>query len=455
MASHRSLRRALAQRFAAIAIGALVLQLGYIIYDYSRKPGDLFETALERDLDQLAAAIPEGSGRIVVPEDLAARFARYPENYGFEIRGTWGAVVSSANASILDAFAVDVARFGQDIIVADNSDGDRKLMESRSVTVGGVGYTIQAAAINDPAGLKKEVLINEVIDHVTLPAVPLSLILFASLWIVLERSLAPVEATARALKDLDPGSGGIRLNLDGAPSEIGALGNAVNTLLDRLDDTIRAHHEFASNVAHELRTPLALIMLDLERSTDPAARHDLAEVQSMTRLIDQILAMSRLEGLGRADFADVDLAALVRSLAARLAPGALESGVELEVDAPPRLFAKGQPEVIDSAVRNLVENAIRVTRPGASVVIAVGPGPRISVRDHGPGIPAERLRDLFDRYHQGDRRTRGAAGLGLAITKKSIELHGGRIEVFSEVDRGSDFTLIFPDEPLDRTGCLE
>ncbi len=391
MAAGRSLRRALARRFSAIAIGALVLQLGYIIYDYSRNPGDLFETALERDLDRLAMAIPEGSGELVVPEVLAARFAKYPENYGFEIRRASGEVVKSSNASIFDGFAVAVPTFGQDIIVADNSDGDRRLMVSRSVTVGGVGYTIRAAAINDPAGLKTEVLINEVMDHVTLPVVPFSLILFASLWIVLDRSLAPVEATARALKDLEPNRGGIRLNLDGAPSEIGVLGKAVNTLLDRLDQTIEAHHEFASNVAHELRTPLALIMLDLERSTDPAARHDVAEVQAMTRLIDQILSMSRLEGLGRSDFVDVDLAALVRSLAARLAPGALESRVELEVEAPPRLVVKGQAEVIDSAVRNLVENAIRVTGPGASVVIAVGPGPRISVRDHGPGIPAERI----------------------------------------------------------------
>jgi signal transduction histidine kinase len=269
------------------------------------------------------------------------------------------------------------------------------------------------------------------------------LFLFIGLWIGLRRSLASVEATAEAIRKADPARGAIRLDLRGAPDEIAVLGSAVNKLLDRLDQALKAHHDFAANVAHELRTPLALLMLDLEQCADPVAQNARADVQSMSRLVEQLLSISRLEGLERGEFMSVDLGALARTTAARLAPGAMKTGVELEVLASGKPLARGQAEAVESALRNLVENAVRVSLAKATVTISVGPGPKISVKDEGPGIASDRLSGLFDRGRKVDRETRGSAGLGLEITKRTMELHGGRVEVESGLGRGSTFTLVF------------
>ena len=444
-APRRSLRRTLAGRVVMIAIVAVLLQLAYTIYDYRKSPGDLAEATMEQDLDALAAAIPHGAGSFVIPEDLAVRFTAFPQNYGFDIRRASGEVLASANAPLLGDFDLGADTKAREVIVRDRPMDKSRTMGGRAVTVSGVEYLMRVAAVDDPAGLQTKVLIGEVIDRVTLPIVPLTLFLFAVLWLALDRSLAPVEATARAVRDVDLAKGSVRLDLSGVPAEIAVLGETVNDLLDRLDEVIKAHHDFAANVAHELRTPLSLILLDLEHSKEASSRHALAEVQSMTRLVDQLLSISRLEGLGASTFAHVDLSAVARSVAVRLAPGALEWGVDLGVVAPDTVVVMGRAEVIDSALRNLVENAVRVSPHGAGVEILVGPGPAVSVQDHGPGIAGEQLATLFERHRQGDRRTRGAAGLGLEITKRSIELHGGRIEVTSALGHGSTFTLIFPD----------
>ena len=151
-------------------------------------------------------------------------------------------------------------------MVRDSLAGVLRVVGARSVTVGESRYVIRAASIGDPAGLQTKVLISEAIDHVTLPIVPMTVLLFGAMWFVLDRSLSLIEATARAVREADPVAGGVRLNLDRAPSEIAVLGKTVNTLLDRLDEVIKSHHDFAANVAHELRTPLSLILLDLENS---------------------------------------------------------------------------------------------------------------------------------------------------------------------------------------------
>ncbi len=279
----------------------------------------------------------------------------------------------------------------------------------------------------------------------TLPIVPLTLFLFVAIWIALQSSLAPVEAAARAVRSVAEAEGRVRLDLHDAPIEVATLGSAVNTLLDRLEDELKAHHDFAANVAHELRTPLSLLTLDLEESSDAVAQRALTDVHAMSRLVDQLLSFARLEGLDRRTFSAVDLGSIARATAARLAPGALKSMVELEVAEQAKVTVPGQAEAIESALRNLVENAIRVSPRNSLVTISVGPGPTLAVNDRGPGIAPDRLVKLFERFVQGDRGTSGRAGLGLDITRRTMELHGGTLEADSEPGAGSTFTLVFPD----------
>ncbi len=439
----RTLRQILAVPFLVIALSAILLQFAYTVYEYSGSSADLLETAVQYEVDSLTAAIEAQQDRFVLPDDIAAKYTGYPASYGFEIRGPGSAIYASVNAGLLSDIEPQVSDSRRETSIRDMVRGQSRIFESEFVTVGNANYVVRVVAIGDPAGLWAATLTSEVVDHVMLPIVPLTLFMFAALWLALRRSLKPVEAAAAAVRRVDPAEGGVRIDLRSAPYEIAVLGSAVNRLLDRLDEALKSHHDFAANVAHELRTPLSLLTLALEDSKDPASQRARADVQSMSRLVEQLLAISRLEGLDRSTFADIDLAAIARATAARLAPGALKTGVELEVLAPEKIAVKGQAEALEGALRNLVENAIRVAPPNTTVTISVGPGPRLSVRDDGPGIAPDRLAGLFDRYRQGDRQTRGSAGLGLEITKRTIELHGGTIEAKSEPGRGSTFTLVF------------
>jgi signal transduction histidine kinase len=380
----------------------------------------------------------------MLPADLAARYARYPGSYGFEILDARRSVVAAANGALFADIVPQTSESGRTTSMRDVVGGVDRIFESGSTQVDGTEYLIRVSAVGDPAGLQTRTLINEVVDHVMLPIVPLTGFLFLALWIALGRALAPVEAAARAVRTVDPAAGGVRLDLRDSPVEIAALGSAVNNLLDRLDEALKAHHDFAANVAHELRTPLALLTLDLERSTDDAAQRALADVQSMSRLVEQLLSYSRLEGLNRSAFAPVDLSAIARATAARLAPGAWKSKIELEVLEIQPAAVRGHAEAIESALRNLVENAVRVSPPGATVTITVGPGTILAVKDDGPGVAPERLAGLFERHVQGDRDTSGKAGLGLEITRRTLEIHGGRVEAESEPGRGATFRLVFP-----------
>ena len=441
----RTLRRILAEWFFLISLSGMLLQFAYTFYQYNGATSDLIETALEGQVNLLSAAIPSTSAGFAVPGELAALYARYPGNYGFEILGPGNSIAASANAGLFSDIAPQRSETGRATSIRDKVGDTSRIFESASVIVGKSEYLVRAAAVGDPADLQTTTMISEAVDHVMLPIIPLTVFLFTAVLLALRHSLAPVEAAARAVRYVNPAGGGIRLDLRGAPAEIAALGNALNSLLDRLEQTIKSHHDFAANVAHELRTPLSSLLLDLEGSTDPAVQHARSDVRSMSRLVDQLLSISRLEGLDRGKFADINLAAIAKLTAARLAPQALKTGVELEVLDLEDITVKGQAEAVESALRNLVENAIRVAPPGTAVTISVGPGSILSVRNDGPGIAPERLAGLFDRYRQGDRETRGRAGLGLEITKRTIELHGGRIDAKSEPGKGSTFTLFFPD----------
>jgi signal transduction histidine kinase len=430
-AAVRTLRRILSERVLTIAFIALILQFAYTAYEYSRSSNDLAETAIEKELSGLTVALQSNPRNFVLPEDLAGKYTKYPGNYGFEIRAADNQVIVSANPGLFADLMQKEVKNDREVSVRDRVASVPRVFESHWVTVGDVNYVMSATAIGDPAGLVAAAFTSELLDHVILPIVPLTLFLLAGLWLVLTRSLSPIEAAVDAFRRVDPAEGGARLDLHGAPLEIAVLGQAVNRSLDRLDEALKSHRDFAANVAHELRTPLSLIMLELEDSPDPSAKKVRAEAQSMSHLINQLLSISRLEGLDRSTFTAVDLSALARGVAAQLAPAALKSGIELEVVEHEKIAVKAQAEAIESALRNLVENAARVAPPGTSVVLAIGPGPTLSVTDKGPGIAKERLSQLFERYRQGDRRTRGSAGLGLEITKRTIELHGGRIEVKS------------------------
>src|SRR3546814_518730 len=165
---------------------------------------------------------------------------------------------------------------------------------------------------------------------------------------------------------------------------------------------------FAANVAHELRTPLAILMIELDRLGSPDALRLKKDVAAMKRLVGQIMTMAQVEAnVARPVSRDiVFLSDVAMDVANRFAPLGAEQGRHVEIAVERELAVSGIWETLVAAVSNLVENALRVTPAGGSVVIAVGPGARIFVRDEGPGLSAPALAELSQRFARRPREAR-------------------------------------------------
>ena len=259
-------------------------------------------------------------------------------------------------------------------------------------------------------------------------------------WAV-KRGLRPLESLASALASRELGSR-MPIVLAQAPVELQPVLGALNDQLERLADALERERRFSADVAHELRTPLASTMINLESAmatTDPAeatasmvsAQHVVA---GLARRVEQLLALARLEsGVASGQHAAVDLAAIAVDVIEELAPVIAESGVELAyVPCGEPVVVDGYEAALTALLRNLVENAMRHVPAGGQVQLSIGRDAQdavLEVIDDGPGIPAERRAQVFARFHR-EASSRGEGyGLGLSIVQRAAQLHGATIQL--------------------------
>jgi two-component system, OmpR family, sensor kinase len=292
-------------------------------------------------------------------------------------------------------------------------------------------------------------LAYEIGDHVVLPALVLLLpLMLATPWIV-RQALAPLGVAADRIDAASGQDRGFRVGLDGLPVEAVPFAAAVNNLLRRLDDAAERQEAFAADIAHELKTPLSILALELSIYGDPLAGKIKADVARMNRLIDQLLLIAQLDADAAARTAHdrVDLREVAEEVTARLAPMAIAGGRRVALEILDEPVVHGRREAIAAALRNLIENALRVTGPDGAVTTTVGPGPRLSVQDEGPGLTAGQLTRLVNRLSRADHASTDGAGLGLSIVSKIAASHGAALETLP--DR-RQLQLVFPATPRPR-----
>jgi signal transduction histidine kinase len=239
-------------------------------------------------------------------------------------------------------------------------------------------------------------------------------------------------------------------------SEVGQFAATINTLIATVERALRQQREFLADTSHELRSPLTVVLANLNllrRDLDPHERElsvdeATAEAQRMRRLINELLLLAQADTaqvIARAPLRLDELVAEAVAAVRRLAP---DHVYQLEIAAP--LVVIGDEERLTQLVRNLLENAAKYTPPGTRVDVRLRQSGRIAqliVADSGPGITAEHLAHLWDRYYRVDKvrsRASGGTGLGLPIVKYIAEAHGGRANVASEAGVGTTFTIELP-----------
>jgi two-component system heavy metal sensor histidine kinase CusS len=248
------------------------------------------------------------------------------------------------------------------------------------------------------------------------------------------------------------------------PAEIQALVVAFNAMLARLEDSFRRLSEFSSDIAHELRTPVANLMIQTQVALTSARDiekyreilySNLEEYERMAQMIGDMLFLAQADnGLLKPSTGPVDLAAEVRGLFEYFDPWSQERCVTLALDGTAAV--PGDRLMLRRALSNLLANAIRHTPAGQVMRVhleADTESTRISVENPGTQIPPEHLPRLFDRFYRIDpaRRRQGeGAGLGLAIVKSIVMAHGGTIGVTS-TERGTRFVIVLPNSGLTAT----
>ena len=276
-------------------------------------------------------------------------------------------------------------------------------------------------------------------------------------WWLASRAIRPIDDISLAAAKISAGDLAQRINLADTESELGRLAAVLNSTFARLEAAFAQQQQFTSDAAHELRTPVAVMLtqtqLSLSRERSSAEYRQTLETcqraaQRMRRLIESLLALARLdagqETMRRLKF---DLATVIRDCADLVQPLAADRGVivALEIQS---LECTGDSERIAQVLTNLLTNAIHYNRPQGEVRVATAlenGAAIITVRDTGTGIAAGDLPRVFERFYRSDKsRTSGGQGLGLSICQAIITAHGGSLEVASEAGVGTTFTVRLP-----------
>lgn len=283
-----------------------------------------------------------------------------------------------------------------------------------------------------------------------------SLIILAVLTAILALStlVATPFVIRRAFKGLDKASAeakginfersGSRLSIQEIPLEVSPFVSAVNDALERLDRGYEVHRRFLIEAAHELRTPIAIITTRIEGLPEgPLKNRILEDANRLTCLAGQLLDLQRLNH-HNFEFVELDLVAIAERVVFDLAPMAFKAGYEMNFEADAiSSIVKGDVTAIERAVTNLIQNAIDHGGRKGCITIRVSGEGYIEVIDQGVGIPEAEQEHVFEAFHRLIRSGQGV-GLGLALVKSIMVLHGGNAEVFSGRHQGARFRLTFP-----------
>ena len=396
------------------------------------------------DLAESLSISPDGVPRLDLSADMAWGYDAYVRHLKYRVLDAEGRVRLSSEGDVQplvrDAGGVVL---GEDRFTAMR-DGVALQAVTIPVTVDGHALWIQAARSDRFLALAEEAILPVAVDT-SLLAGGFALALFGVVvWRSLHRALQPVRAASCAAAEIGPRNPSARVPCRGMPSEIRPLIDAVNGGLSRLEAAYVAQQRFLANAAHELKTPLTVLRGRLELDGDCEVRGPaLEEVDRMSRIVGQLLHLAEAGDPNTYRIAPVSLSRVAMRARALLVFAAEAKDVTIKVElagmSPP---CKGDESALVTAVRNVLENAIRHSPPGSRVRIVVD-GCAIRVLDEGQGVPTEALARAFDRFWRADRNGDGA-GLGLAIVRDVMHAHGGKADLRNRRGRGAECSLVLP-----------
>jgi len=288
----------------------------------------------------------------------------------------------------------------------------------------------------------------------TWPVLAVSLLLFGTAWWVVTTSLAPLNRIGHDLSNRNADSLA-PVSVKGVPHEVSLLVAELNSLLARVGKALQAQQRFVADAAHELRSPLTALRLQVQtlaRARDEAARQQavgrlLGGVDRATRLVEQLLVLARQDPAVPSAQEAVSLCLCVQQAAADIAPLAAARHIELDYPPQSEVRVTGDPDSLRVMVRNLLDNAVRYTPAGGRVQVDIearAARALLTVHDSGPGIAPQERERIFDRFYRVPGTSEAGSGLGLAIIKAIAERHQATITLDASPLGGLAAQVAFP-----------
>ena len=327
---------------------------------------------------------------------------------------------------------------GEPLLYTATIDGKPMRFVALDVSYGETGAP-QTLRVQVAKGLAvQQRIAGELVADMLAPLLALGVLLSLAVYGGIQRGLTPLtrltaQLENRSVNALSP------IAATQAPGEVHALVQAINGLLGEVARSVQQEKRFINDAAHQLRTPLAGLISQVElaqrQTADPALAERLAKVHTgaerSAHLVHQLLTLARTESQVRRE--PLDLAALARDVAREWTPRALAAGMDLGYEGDEHLQIAGDALQLREALSNLIDNALRYTPRGSSITLRVhrgSDGARLAVEDNGPGLSADDLNHVFQRFWRANESP-GGCGLGLAIVQEIAHRHGGEATVQS------------------------
>jgi signal transduction histidine kinase len=421
---------------------------GWLYIKQSRVDSYLRELTLLRQAQEISSFIKasgDGSIYLDMPPNLSEAYNSPGSRFRFAVRDQAGRIVATSGRRVgplPDFFETEdrhIYRYR-----AEGSNPETLGLAVRSTVGKDVVFTQVEQTVPMTQSLNASVFNEFFMDGGWLGIPFLAVLLTISAFTV-RNALFPLKSLAALSARIDPGNSALRLPNTGIPAEVLPLVNAVNNALDRLDDGLRRQREFNANAAHQLRTPLAVLAANIDTMSDGGVAEKLRyDVDIMSRIVNQLLMVARLETLNIRLDEPIDLCEVARKAAENLGPLAISVQKVLEVEEPNApIMTRGNDFIVSVAISNLIENALHHTPPNKTVRVRVTSAPSVEICDSGVGVPVELRQKIFERFWRAEASKEGA-GLGLEIVRRIMEAVGGTVSVSDAPEGGAQFTLWFP-----------
>ncbi|MCG7902630.1 hypothetical protein A3195_12200 [Candidatus Thiodiazotropha endoloripes] len=289
-----------------------------------------------------------------------------------------------------------------------------------------------------------EALVSSFVQDVVKPLL-IVLPLSGMLWFIIQQGFRPLRSVSRLIGErdydyLNP------VTAEHIPEEVADLVDELNALLKRLKVSIERNNRFTADVAHELRTPIAGMLVQMQSSvtgrTDAEREKGLTQINKglnhLNHVVNQLLILASIEPEKiRMQFEVFDLISVAEDVLSDISPMALSKRVEMELIADDQIELNGNREMIAIMLSNLVTNAMKFTPSGNKISVSIKThykGVKLAVEDSGPGIPDDKKKWVFERLNRLPGETESGSGLGLSIVKEICELHQGNINLQDRKD---------------------